>query len=402
MTKQQIKTGVGSSLATIVASMLLFAPMASAATVNWSGHNEEGDNTTSASGNWYDSVPINGDSAVFGVDGNYQTIDNNLSNLSLAKIIFSGEVGSDSSKSYSISGNGLTVTEAIEAAMTGTGGDHKVGVDVTLGDNVTFMTDGVDTLEVGGDETVLDLGSNNLTLQPDGGTITLTGEIDGSGDVVVNGEGKVSMLAAPADGYSGSTQVTTGEYVVTSSTQGNIVVDGGILKGSSDLLGTVTMSSGSIEPGMSPGCLGTSDLTLTGGTYTVELDGTDQCSEFDQVTVVGAVDLGSATELDIQLGYEPEEGDAFAIILNDDDDAVEGTFADLEDGAEFTVDGYTFQINYNAGDGENDVVLLVVETPDAPDTGVGTLLTNPLVTLMAAFGALGVIGGLKYADQKRK
>jgi hypothetical protein len=287
--------------------------------------------------------------------------------------------------------------------MTGAGGDHTVKTDVILASNSTFKTSGVDSLQVGDTGTTLDISTYDLTLQPSGGTITLAGEIDGSGDLVINGTGKINMLAKGATGFSGSTTVTSGTFVTSEDTEGNVVINGGTLKGNSSLLGTVTMNSGSIEPGLSPGCLGTSDLILTGGTYVVEIEGNTVCTEYDQVTVVGTVNLGSATTLDVQRlsSFEPAVNDTFAIILNDDTDAVVGTFLDLPNGSEFTVDGYTYQINYDAGDG-NDVLLLVKATPSAPDTGVGSLLTSPLMAIVATMIALAVIGGLKFAESKRK
>ena len=62
---------------------------------------------------------------------------------------------------------------------------------------------------------------------------------------------------------------------------------------------------------------------------------------------------------------------------------------------------YTYQINYDAGDG-NDVLLLVKATPSAPDTGIGSVLTSPLAAVAATLAALSVLGGLKFAEQRRK
>jgi hypothetical protein len=403
MTKQQIKTGVASIIAGVLAPAALIVPSVSAATVNWSGYAEESDNTTANVANWFDAVPVADDSAVFGVAGNYQEVDNDLVGLSLEKLIFSGNWAGSSSKSYNITGNAITITSSIEAIMTGAGGDHAVKTDVTLGSNATFKTSGVDSLQIGETGTTLDIDTYDLTLQADGGTITLAGEIDGAGDLIVSGDGKINMLAKGATGFSGGVSVSSGTFVTSADTKGNIVINGGTLKGNSSALGTVTMSSGSIEPGLSPGCLTTSDLTLTGGTYAVELNGNTVCTEYDQVTVVGTVDLGSATTLDVQRlsSFDPAVNDTFAIILNDGTDEVQGTFVDKANGSEFTVDGYTYQINYDAGDG-NDVLLLVKATPSAPDTGVGSLLSSPFMAIAATMAALAVIGGLKFAEAKRK
>jgi hypothetical protein len=401
MTKQQIKTGAASLLVGVLAPVALIVPSVSAATINWNGGT---DASLTTPANWDGgSVPGALDNAVFPSSSNTQ--DLTLSGAwSVQKLVFNGEVTGSSSKSYTITGDDvISIQGGIDAIMTGSGGDHAVKSSVTLVADATFMTDGVDTLQVGEEGTTLDLGTNDLTLDPSGGTITLAGEIDGSGGVVINGSGKINMLAKGATGYTGATTITSGVFETSAETEGNVVINGGTLKGNSSLLGTVTMSAGSIEPGMSPGCLGTGDLTLTGGTYVVELDGNTVCTEYDQTTVVGTVDLGSASTLDVQrlASFDPAVNDTFAIILNDGTDAVQGTFVDLANGSEFTVEGYTYQINYDAGDG-NDVLLLVKATPSAPDTGIGSVLTSPLAAVAATFAAISVLGGLKFAEQRRK
>ena len=213
------------------------------------------------------------------------------------------------------------------------------------------------------------------------------------------------MLAKGATGYTGSIELTSGVFTTSAETEGNIVVSGGTLKGNSDLLGSVTMSAGAIAPGTSPGCMTVDSLAFTGGSFDVELDGNDLCTGYDQVTVLGAVNLGSNTVLNVDrlASFAPADNKAFPIILVNgvNPASVQGTFKDLADGGKFTVAGYTYQINYNAGDG-NDVLLLVTGTPTAPDTGVGSVLSSPLLALGATMAALAVVGGLKFAEQRRK
>jgi hypothetical protein len=411
MKKQQIKAGVTSLLVGVLAPVALLVPSVSAAERFWDGGSFSSySNSFNTPANWTGGVvPTTGDTAVFTTDSKYsydsatvRDIDNDVSSLSLARLVFDGEV-SLSSTSFSITGNEITLTSAIDAIMEGTAGDHQVLTDITLGADVTFKTTGSNTLQVGDTGKTLNLGANDLTLDASGGTITLAGEIDGSGKLILSGSKSVNMLAKGATGYTGSVEVTSGVFSVTSETEGNILVNGGTLKGSSDLLGNVTMSSGAIAPGNSPGCLGTADLTFTSGNYDVEIAGTDPCTGYDQTAVIGAVNLGSDTTLNVSLlsGYAPADNTAFALILNDAADAVVGTFKGLADGAKFTVAGYTYQINYNAGDG-NDVLLLVTGTPTAPDTGVGSALTSPLMALGATIAALTVIGGIKFAEKRRK
>jgi hypothetical protein len=403
MKKQQFKAGVASMLVGVLAPVALLVPSVNAATITWSGSTS---NLFNVGTNWVGSaVPTTGDTAEFGIIGGPQNLNNNISSLSLAKLVFNGANPGISATSYSITGNGLTITSGIDAIMTGSGGDHAVKTNVTLGANATFVTSGTNTLQVGDTGRVLNLATYNLTLKPDGGTITLAGEIDGSGKLIVNGTGKINMLAKPATGYTGAIEITRGEFVTNTDTEGNVVVNGGTLKGTSENLNAVSMSSGRIAPGTSPGCMSMDSLTLTGGTFQVELNGDAICTGHDQITVLGAVNLGSATTLEVSRlsSYAPAVNKAFPIILVEGTDpaSVQGTFLDRPDGSKFTVDGYTYQINYNAGDG-NDIFLLVTGTPSAPDTGVGSILTSPFTALLATMAALGVVGGLKFVELRRK
>jgi len=418
MKKQQIKAGMASLCVGLVSPLAVFATQAGAVTqtfvsrsnVDYLTPSDRG--KMSADASWASMVaPVNGDTAVFPVSANIQTINNDISSLSLAKLVFSGERTGSSSKSFTITGNGLTITSGIDAIMTGIGGDHMVNLSVTLGAAATFKTTGSNTLQVGNDGTMLTLGANDLFLQPNGGTITLAGSIDGSGTISIDGSGEVNMLATAATGYTGAIEITNGVFATTAETEGNIILNGGTLKGNSNLLGTITMSDGTIAPGNSPGCLGTGNLVFTGGSYDVEINGVAQCTQYDSMTVIGTVALGADTTLNVSrlASYAPKVNDTFAIIVNDLTDAVTGTFKGLANGATFTVAGYTYQINYDAGVDNNDVLLLVkavpaeaaAAVPTTPKTGIGSLVTNPLTAALSALAALGVIGGLKFAEKRR-
>ncbi|MBK8297485.1 MAG: HYR domain-containing protein [Saprospiraceae bacterium] len=107
-------------------------------------------------------------------------------------------------------------------------------------------------------------------------------------------------------------------------------------------------------PGSSPGCVTLAgNMVLTSGdALAMEINGTTACTDYDQFIVNGTVTLGGAN-LVVTLGYTPANGDQITIIANDMAEAVSGQFAQ---GNVITVSGYTFDINYAGGDG-NDVVL---------------------------------------------
>ena len=407
MNKQQIKAGISAAVIGVLSPLAMALP-ASAVTKTWNGGT---DSLFNENTNWDGGTQAGStDDAVFPASALNQNVDVNAAGLELQKIVFSGAVSGTSSKSYTITSSlaeayaKILISSGIDAIMTGSGGDHSVETGIDLTGNAVFKTSGSNTLSVGAEGKTLNLGSHELTLDASGGTITILGKIGGTGKIIKSGNGKVKLMATPDTGYAGSIEVALGEFNVSTSSfgSGNVTISGGTLKGSGTI-GDITMSSGSIAPGNSPGCINSGDLVLTGGSYDVELAGKSATScEYDNLTVTGGVNLGSATTLNVSLinSFAPAVNDSFSIILNDGTDAVQGTFKGLDDGDKFTLGSYTYQINYDAGDG-NDVVLLVTGTPSAPDTGTGSLLTNPWVTLVAAITVAGSVAGYRYYEVKK-
>jgi fibronectin-binding autotransporter adhesin len=225
------------------------------------------------------------------------------------------------------------------------------------------------------------------------------------GSIVKKSELKTTILTA-ADNANGYVYVTENQVVViaegTSLVSTNSTVDGGILKGKGTIK-SLAMKSGVIAPGASPGCLTSGNLTYTGGSVEIELNGATVCTEYDQQVVNGTVDLGTATVLNVTrlAAYAPAVGASYTILNNDAADAITGTFAGKAEGSTFVLDGYTYKISYIGGDG-NDVVLTVTGVPavvapalalKAPNTGFKALSTPvayPVIALIAltAAGAL--------------
>jgi fibronectin-binding autotransporter adhesin len=181
---------------------------------------------------------------------------------------------------------------------------------------------------------------------------------------------------------------------IVTGTYGDVFVGGGTLKGTGSI-GVLSMSDGIVAPGMSPGCLSTTGITFSGGTYQAELGGTTACTQYDQLKVIGSVALGVATKLDVSRyqDFKPAVGDKFTIIDNDAADAVTGTFLGLAEGASITVDSYVFTISYVGGDG-NDVVLTTKTAPAvpaAPKTGFKLITANPFAVLAATLTMTGTL-----------
>ena len=134
-------------------------------------------------------------------------------------------------------------------------------------------------------------------------------------------------------------------------------------------LGDLSQIGGVLAPGRS---VGTTTVqgnyeTASFGTLEFELNGTATAGvDYDQLVVNGTVDLNSdsglGANLDLILGFTPTVGDSFLLVDNDAADPIAGLFEGLAQGATFDVtagsDTVTFQIDYQAGDG-NDIAVSV-------------------------------------------
>ena len=145
-------------------------------------------------------------------------------------------------------------------------------------------------------------------------------------------------------------------------------------------VGTLTQHGGTLAPGFNN--LDRSQTSLAGtttihgnyaldsaGTLEIELFGTTAGTGYDQLRVLGGVNLDADAKgggaLSLKLNFKPTLGDQFTIIDNDLADPVLGHFAGLSEKS--TLDEmyagsmYEFQISYCSFDSGNDVVLKVVD-----------------------------------------
>lgn len=109
-----------------------------------------------------------------------------------------------------------------------------------------------------------------------------------------------------------------------------------------------------IAPGSSTGRLEVSGpfLAFDGSAFDIEIAGN---RAYDRLVVNGDTDLALST-LAVDVSYTPPMGRQFKIVSVRQGGMLNGTFASLPEGASFTAGGFTFQITYSGGDG-NDVVL---------------------------------------------
>lgn len=154
------------------------------------------------------------------------------------------------------------------------------------------------------------------------------------------------------------------------------VSNGTVLKGTGVAGVTTVASGGAVNVGNSPGCMTMATLTLNAGAvFTEEIAGTTACTQYDQTTVTGAVDLGSAT-LNIVLSTTPADGAVFTIV---NAGSVTGTFNGLANGATITVNGVQFRVNYSA-----TTVTLTKLGGTLSNTGSNTLFVAAFASIVAA------------------
>ena len=153
-------------------------------------------------------------------------------------------------------------------------------------------------------------------------------------------------------GCSGYTVIDLGSGSVT-----NWANTCSLMKGTGTITGSLNVTGT-----LSPTHIDTQGLGFQPGTYlNVELNGPVAGVQYSQVQVSGVIDVSGAN-LSVALGFNPSVGTEFTIIDNDGADAVSGTFNGLAEGDHFGVFGYTFQISYMGGTG-NDVVITVTGAP---------------------------------------
>lgn len=185
----------------------------------------------------------------------------------------------------------------------------------------------------------------------------LNGVISGTGGFTKSGVGTLILNADNT--YAGTTTNILGTLVINGNQPNNpIVLAGGTLAGVGTV-GTITASGSAaktIGPGISPGILNCSNLTLSASaTFLVELNGTAAGANYDQLNVSGTVALNDA-RLSVTLGYLASGGDSYTLIINDGTDSVVGAFNGMPEGAPVAFGVNLFRITYMGGTG-NDVVL---------------------------------------------
>ncbi len=146
----------------------------------------------------------------------------------------------------------------------------------------------------------------------------------------------------------------------TNTHTGLTTVNGGRLILSGSLAGALQTNNGfTFAPQGTPTVTG-AFTHFTSSILQVRLNGSTVGSGYDQLNAANSVTL--AGTLDLVCGPNLAPGSTFTILNKTSTGAISGTFAGKANNSTFTDDGYTFQITYTGGTG-NDVVLTLLATP---------------------------------------
>ncbi len=256
-----------------------------------------------------------------------------------------------------------------------------------LGDSNYYSYGSVVNNSAGTDK-ILTLGNGNA----DGlfaGTIADNSGEGGTLGLQKVGSGTQTLSNYNSYSYTGATTVTGGTLVVNgdiSSSINTTVSNLAILKGSGRVGALTVTVGGTLAPGNSPGILNTGNLTID-GTFAAEINGTEVGTTYDQLNVTGSVTLGGVLAVTMS-GYTPALGSMFFVIANDGDDAVNGNFTGLAQGAQFDRDGQRWSISYHADsvgktfNGGNDVALMAMAAAVVPEPSAALLSGLGLLALL--------------------
>jgi autotransporter-associated beta strand protein len=214
-----------------------------------------------------------------------------------------------------------------------------------------------------------------------GSALALSGAISGPGELLKVGSGKLTLSGNNI--YNNETHVNAGTLLVNGvQPLSSVIVSNSTLGGTGTVGTIVVITNGTVSPGASPGILNSSNVTFNPLThFAVELNGTNQVSDYDQLNVTGSVTLDGT--LTGSVGFIPDIGSTFTIINNDGTDAIQGGFQGLGEGAIFSLGGFQFQISYQGGIGSNDVVLTHLAAPPSQISSLVTV-TNGFEQLLGA------------------
>jgi len=211
--------------------------------------------------------------------------------------------------------------------------------------------------------------------------------IDGGNPTALTKIGSGTQTLSGANTYTGATIVTAGTLLVNGSLSATstVTVNGGTFGGNGTVNALTVNASGTLAPGSAAaatGILNTGNLSHAGA-LAININGATVGSGYDQVNVIGSVNLIAFNTISLTLGYTPTIGSLFFLINNDGSDFITGLLNGHAQNDSFTLAAQEWQISYlgnfgsNSFTGGNDLVIQAV-----PEPSVGVLLIGGLCALM--------------------
>ena len=184
-------------------------------------------------------------------------------------------------------------------------------------------------------------GPNGQLVKSGAGTSQSFTDIQVAGGTVSVANGQTFNAAGAYSQSGGLTQVASGGVLGASP-----ALTGGVLRGAGQVNGSITNTSGTVEPGASPGILSVTGSYSqdSGGTLAVEIGGTTAGTEYDQLDVSGTASLDGTLAITTTGGFDPAVSDTFDVVTSDG--TLSGSFASLTG---TSVNGKTYQASYTAG-----------------------------------------------------
>ena len=351
-----------------------------------------------------------------GIGINFNTSANNgvTSNAGAAGSLTLGAFDFTTALTAALSIGNSSTTATGTGTLTFTGQTLDGIANTIIANEGTQAASLIPSIATGTVKPAMAIGLNNATtnvIQVNGtGSINVSAVIQNgtgagaSNSLTINSAGTGAVVLSGTNTYSGATMVTAGTLLIngTNSGAGAVTVNAGTLGGSGTVTANTTVAAGaSLAPGATNGTstatltlgTGTTGTTTINGTYRVDLGGAVAGTGYDQVSVLGALTLGSTSNLVISsITTQLTLGQKFYIALNDGADAVSGTFSQgtmVTDG-----EGNTYTVSYNDnGDGGttgNDISLTVASITAANVPEPAT-----------AFGGLLLVGAAGWSQRRR-
>ena len=150
-----------------------------------------------------------------------------------------------------------------------------------------------------------------------GGARTIAAVLDNQGTINVN-QSLTATKTGGAHSNSGTIAIASGQTFLISGSGTFTNTAGGTIAGNGTLSAPVAIltNAGTLSPGSSPGILGVAGNLTQGaaGAINVEIGGTVAGSQFDQLNVSGAANLGGTLNVSIINGFTPAQGQTFRVV----------------------------------------------------------------------------------------